>query len=81
MENPHPSDDLTVSAVQLVETSCDQFNFSFPTLPLTLSAGVTHFFSITFDPSDFGIQTCEIAFVSDDPDLHDTVTVKGTPAA
>jgi len=78
LENPHPSDDLTVSAVQLVETSCDQFNFSFPTLPLTLSAGVTHFFSITFDPSDFGIQTCELAFVSDDPDLPDTVTVKGT---
>ena len=78
MENPHPSSDLTITAFQLVGTSCSDFNFGFPMTPLTISASTTDFFSVTFNPSDFGIQICEISFVSDDPDVPDTIAVIGT---
>ncbi len=78
MENPHPSSDLTITAFQLVGTSCSDFTFGFPMTPLTIPASTTDFFSVTFNPSDFGIQICEISFVSDDPDVPDTIAVIGT---
>lgn len=78
MENQHTADDLTISAFNLIGASCSEFALGFSTTPLTIPAGTTDYFSVTFDPSEHGVKACEVRFVSDDPDPPDTVMVTGT---
>ena len=79
MENHHTALALTIVAFNLIGASCSEFAFGFPgPTPLTISAGTTDYFSVTFDPSEQGVKACEVMFVSDDPDPPDTVMVTGT---
>jgi len=78
MENQHTALALTISAFGLIGASCGEFAVGFPSTPLTIPAGATDFFSVTFDPSEHGVKACEVIFVSDDPDPPDTVVVTGT---
>ncbi len=78
MENQHPDLDLIITAFNLVGASCSQFAFGLPSMPLVIPAATTDFFSVDFDPSEYGVKACEVTFVSDDPDPPDTVTVVGT---
>lgn len=78
MENQHPDLALSITAFNLIGANCSQFAFGLPSMPLFIPAATTYFFSVTFDPSDYGVKTCEVTFVSDDFDPPDTVTVMGT---
>ena len=79
MRNQHTAFALTIVAFNLIGASCSEFAFGFPgPTPLTISAGTTDYFSVTFDPSEQGVKACEVMFVSNDPDPPDTVMVTGT---
>ena len=78
MESQHTTLALTISAFGLTGASCAEFAVDFPSTPLTIPAGATDYFSVTFDPSEHGVKACEVMFVSDDPDPPNTVMVTGT---
>ncbi|TFG38212.1 MAG: choice-of-anchor D domain-containing protein, partial [Candidatus Aminicenantes bacterium] len=77
MANQHASLNLTITAFTLSGAGCSEFNFSFPPLSVVLAAGASTIFSAAFDPTAYGASTCDIEFVSDDPDPPDHLTVTG----
>ena len=63
------------------DTDCDQFEFSFPTTPLTLAPSQTSSFAVAFNPSAASFSACDIFIYSNDPDSPHTFRVQGTGTA
>lgn len=66
------------SMTESATTGCDQFDSSFPAMPLSLDPGQTDSMSISFVPTGRGLYQCEITLFSNDPDGDAVYLVDGT---